>query len=549
MARVIPSADDVFEAVHGTPGSVVSATRTSSVPGVSGPATHNRRWDLVERAVVAGAVVAGVVLRFVADSPVWLDEALSINIASSALGDIPDALRHDGHPPLYYFLLHVWMGVFGESETSARALSGMVGIGALVAVVALAARLGGRRLMMSAAVVMAVMPFAVRYSSEARMYSLVTFLVAAGWLALDGARRSPTIGRLGVVAVMSGALLLTHYWSIYLLGVVGIALVWRAWRGTHRAVETRLALAVAAGGLAFLPWLSTFSYQAEHTGTPWATPPRPTQVLSESATGLAGGFAPEAVLLLIVVTVLISRALSAAWGGRASDDRTRWLLWSAAAAVGTIVFGSAAGLATSSAFQARYAAVIVPMVALVIAAGVSSISSPPVRVAALAVVTILATGATAVDLRHDRSQSGSIAWAIESTGVAGDVVVVCPDQLGPALSRQLDGSVFDLMAFPALSRQGTVAGTGPIDTVDWVDYAERNEATDPAAVAEEILVRTPPTSSLWLVWNDGYRTVTGQCSALIDALVQSRPGPEPVVEAEPAQYFEHANLFRFAPVE
>ncbi len=48
------------------------------------------------------AVALGVVARFVATSPLWLDEALSVHIASLPMGDIPDALRHDGHPPLYY---------------------------------------------------------------------------------------------------------------------------------------------------------------------------------------------------------------------------------------------------------------------------------------------------------------------------------------------------------------------------------------------------------------------------------------------------------------
>ncbi len=495
---------------------------------------------------MAGAVLSGVGLRFVAGSPVWLDEALSINIASSALGDIPDALRHDGHPPLYYALLHLWMEVFGDSNGSARALSGVVGLAALVAVVALAARLGGRRLAGAAAAVMAVLPFAVRYSSEARMYSLVTLLVALGWMALNAARRRPSVVRLAAVAVVSGALLLTHYWSLYLLAVVGAGFVGRAWKGPTRSVDTRLALAVAAGGAAFVPWLSAFLYQADHTGTPWATPPRPTQVLSESFTGMTGGFAPEAVLLLVVVSVLVGRALSAAWASP-MRERSRWLLWCTAAAVGTLLLGAAAGLATGSAFQARYAAVVVPMVALVVAAGVASIASAPVRVGALVIVTVLATGATVVELRHDRSQSGAIAAAIESTGSSGDVVVVCPDQLGPALGRQLDGSTFQLMAYPTLAASGTVAGAGPIDTVDWVDYADRHDAADPAAVAAEILARTAPGSSLWLVWNDSYRTVTGQCSALIDVLVQSRPGPAAVVVADPAQYFEHANLFRFAP--
>src|ERR687893_1209151 len=53
----------------------------------------------------------------------WIDEGLSVGIADRPLGEIPDALRRDGSPPLYYVVLHVWMQVAGTSEEAARALS------------------------------------------------------------------------------------------------------------------------------------------------------------------------------------------------------------------------------------------------------------------------------------------------------------------------------------------------------------------------------------------------------------------------------------------
>ena len=52
-----------------------------------------------------------------------MDEALSTGIASHSLSAIPGVLRHDGSPPLYYMLLHVWMSVFGPSETATHSLS------------------------------------------------------------------------------------------------------------------------------------------------------------------------------------------------------------------------------------------------------------------------------------------------------------------------------------------------------------------------------------------------------------------------------------------
>ena len=57
--------------------------------------------------VALGVVAAvGACLRFVTSSPLWLDEALSVNIASLPLDEVSGALRRDGHPPLFYLLLH-----------------------------------------------------------------------------------------------------------------------------------------------------------------------------------------------------------------------------------------------------------------------------------------------------------------------------------------------------------------------------------------------------------------------------------------------------------
>lgn len=75
-----------------------------------------------------------VVLRFWTPSPMWLDEALTVNIARAPLHLIPGLLRHDGAPPLYYVLLHFWMKAFGTRDLGARSLSGVIGVLTLPAV-------------------------------------------------------------------------------------------------------------------------------------------------------------------------------------------------------------------------------------------------------------------------------------------------------------------------------------------------------------------------------------------------------------------------------
>ena len=53
----------------------------------------------------------------------WMDEGLSIGIASQPLFDIPHVLRVDGSPPLYYMLLSVWMDATGNGPAETQGLS------------------------------------------------------------------------------------------------------------------------------------------------------------------------------------------------------------------------------------------------------------------------------------------------------------------------------------------------------------------------------------------------------------------------------------------
>ena len=157
-------------------------------------------------AAIALVVAAGVVARFLPRGSMWLDEALSANIAELPLGDIRDALERDGHPPLYYVLLHVWGSIVGWSPWALRALSGLFGVAALPLAWWAGLRVGGRpgadgqsdpirsrRTAAAALVVLAALPFAIRYSSETRMYSLVMLLVLIGFLVVDHHRERPRI--------------------------------------------------------------------------------------------------------------------------------------------------------------------------------------------------------------------------------------------------------------------------------------------------------------------------------------------------------------------
>lgn len=73
----------------------------------------------------------------------WKDEAIAVTIAVLPWEDIPDTLRFDASPPLYYLLLHVWMRVFGTSEIATGALSLLFAAATLIAMFLTGRRFAG----------------------------------------------------------------------------------------------------------------------------------------------------------------------------------------------------------------------------------------------------------------------------------------------------------------------------------------------------------------------------------------------------------------------
>ena len=155
-----------------SPDVVLTDTEPHSPSADSPSAVEQGRRSIstVEAMVVAVAVVAGLVLRFWTTSHLWLDEALSVDIARLPLADIGSALRQDGHPPLYYYLLHEWMLVFGQGDAAVRALSGVIGLATLPLGWLAGRRVGGPRTGWAFIVLLSLSPFAIRYSTETRMY-------------------------------------------------------------------------------------------------------------------------------------------------------------------------------------------------------------------------------------------------------------------------------------------------------------------------------------------------------------------------------------------
>ncbi len=493
--------------------------------------------------VTAGIVLLNVFLRFFADSPIWLDEAISASIAEKGPGGLVEALRHDGHPPLYYLLLHWWSVIVGDSDFALRAMSGVFSVSSLLLIYRFTQRFTDNWSRLFVVGVLASSPFAIRYATEVRMYSLLVLLILAAHLLIDKAWRESTPGRLFAVSCVTAALLYTHYWSLFLIFSLCLVLLAGVLRGKDETVEKskKLLLAVVIGIASFLPWLPVFMEQLAHTGTPWSDAPRPTVVAALALESYGGGRGSEALLVAVVIVAL------AALGLFSRKERLEeelivvlgptchgFLKISAVIGALAVLLGVLVSLLFDSAFQGRYG--VFAFIPLVLAVG-AGLSQLPRRtgMVLLVALSLISVVSVARELSRDRSQIGEIAASIEENGNVGDSVVFCPDQLAPAAHRVL-GDEFNLYAYPTLDNG---------DTVDWYDYEIRNANSDPSEIAERILSLHIPEQSLWLVWIDGYKTFGPQCGELRKELAAASTSSRIFVRANGDDFYNSANLTRF----
>jgi mannosyltransferase len=452
--------------------------------------------------VVAVVGCAAGVLAGLLGGPLWLDETISVEIARLPLSELHGGLRQDGAPPVYSLLLKAWMALLGTGTTAVRLLTVALLPVALLLAHRLGSRLGGLALGRASVVVLAALPWTMRYASETRMYLLVVVLSLCGALALERVHRDPSRRAVVLLGVAAGLLLLTHYWALFLMAAVGLVHLPGLVRRSAPAV--RVVAALALGGVLFLPWLPTFLFQAAHTGAPWADPLTFAELFRTPRYWGGGSTTWRTLLALLLVPLAV-------WGAvRRPAARLAGLV-----ALGTLLLAWATVFFGGGAYTGRYTAVVVPLVCLCVAAGAVALRGrwTPVAALGLLVAVGLASGIPAAGV--PRASADGVDEAFRAAGGApGDLLAYCPDQLGPPVWRLLDRGV-EQVVYPTF---------GDPRRVDWVDYEARQDAADPMAFARR-LSGMAGDRPLHVLAATEYRTFEGQCEQLLTTLTGLRGEP------------------------
>ncbi len=285
-------------------------------------ASHAARRTAPGQAVLLCAIIlAGFCLRLgrLGAQSIWYDEGVSLYLAGL---DIPAMIRHtagDIHPPLYYALLHFWIGLAGDGEFAANFLSLIFGVMLIPMVYRAARALGYRRAGLWAAFLAAISPYHIWYAQEVRMYTLGAWLglMAAGglWLALKSPRRRLLGWAVYILASAAG--LYTLYYFAFLLialNIWALAEIWAQERARRWPALARWGTAQAGALLLYAPWLPVAFRQAANPPVPpWREWTPVGKVLLEALTALSFGQSVEPAQAWPFLLVVLALALAGAW--------------------------------------------------------------------------------------------------------------------------------------------------------------------------------------------------------------------------------------------
>ena len=349
----------------------------------SSPLRYLRAGSLaVDIAIVSGVSLLLGLIRLGTPS-LWYDEAYTYRQINRSYVE-----QFEGYQPLYYWVQKPWTDVAGSSEWAMRLPSVVGAMLACALLVVLARKLFDRRIALLSGLFLATSPYFVKWSQQARAYSLLVALGLIATLLLVRALDRPSRGAWALYGVAFVALLVTHAVAGLLLVPAHAVLI--AQRRERFFPHGLLAVVIVAA--VGLPWIAQLAMRTDNETSETAWIPYPS-VEYAGRTLLALSGAAGVGLLLAALGLWTLR--------RAGDGRVA--LWLASWAFGPFLLALVISVARPV-FVDRYLAVAAPAFAMLAAVGVLGLAA---RFRAGLAVAAAAATAVALVLWYQAAEPGN----------------------------------------------------------------------------------------------------------------------------------------------
>lgn len=217
-----------------------------------------RKRDLIapalHYAVLGLIIVAGSFLRLTGlrRQSLWFDEIDVVVRAQRPLSDVLDTFTATGeNGPVYNLFLWAWIQIAGISEIAVRFPSAVAGSIAIPLVYLLGRRVAGQTAGLIAAFLLAINPYHVWYSQEAKMYAFVVVMAILSSLALVEALRRNRTKQWVLYVVITTLMFYTHVTTVlvFVAQVTFVLATLSTWRDRLKP----WLLSVAALTLPYIP--------------------------------------------------------------------------------------------------------------------------------------------------------------------------------------------------------------------------------------------------------------------------------------------------------
>lgn len=262
---------------------------------------------------IIGVTVIALIARLVSltKASIWHDEGYTMMLIQHNPIEIIERTARDVHPPLYYIISHFWQLLAGDSEFSIRFLSVLFGVATVIVAYLVLRRLFGEQVARISGLFLALGPFLVRYSEEARMYAMATFLIVlATYLLILALQKTNTARKSWLLWIGYGLVvaagLYTHYYVAFLVPV-HIGLAWWLHGGFAPLVKNiRWWVGNVTAVALFLPWVPSVLSQMSRVQSGFWIPPVDAETLPNTYMqflAFSSNTLPPAVELIITMVI------------------------------------------------------------------------------------------------------------------------------------------------------------------------------------------------------------------------------------------------------
>ncbi len=381
--------------------------------------TRSKPFQFAATGLLIAAYI-GLRLWHLADSCLWFDEIFSVHAAEHPWGEILQFAAADLiHPPLFYALLKLWIGIGGEGVFWMRLLPVTAAVVSIFPFISLIRELKiSRRVEIISLLFIIVNGSLLKYSQELRMYSLLMcFSLFSMWLFA----RYFVKGKSYIPLVIANVLLVyTHYFGWFVV-VPEVAIILYFQRIKWRRALAMLGIVAAS----FMPWAVAI-FGASNSGAGlaqnigWMSRPGIIEIttfflnLCEPLYYRVSSVEPYSIYRVTLPILLIVGAAKihffVSWKNRSDAEKQTIKVLYILTAVPIVGALTLSWLLPYSIWGTRHLILVFPLVAIFMGIFLDALKDTRIRVAAFTLLALFTGYAFVIELRQPAREFSWCAW-------------------------------------------------------------------------------------------------------------------------------------------